>query len=359
MMPTMQTAHGKSQVATHTRAVLLGFWLLAFGFWLPSVQAVTPLENYVRRVEAAAKIAADAADNEHSQNEEDDLLRQVAELLPATEDIARDATSKDLTHVDNSWLHQIIDKLDRTDESKRANQLAELANRLEALCRRLQEAAATQADAESKATRERLQRILARAEYQPEEKQESAIQAWLRRIQQRIRDLLGKFFLKDSSASGPSPGSLQALRWLIIAALIASLGWAAVLFLRRFQLRQAKLKEEDETETREILGEQFDADVTADDLIKTAAEMARRGEYRLAIRRTYLALLYELEQRGKLQLHRAKTNRDYLGELKKERYLYSPVATLTNNYERVWYGHAAATMEDYAGFIEKYREVAR
>ena len=52
---------------------------------------------------------------------------------------------------------------------------------------------------------------------------------------------------------------------------------------------------------REILGEQFDADVTADDLLKTAAEMARKGEYRLAIRRAYLALLYELEQRGKLR----------------------------------------------------------
>jgi Domain of unknown function (DUF4129) len=72
-----------------------------------------------------------------------------------------------------------------------------------------------------------------------------------------------------------------------------------------------------------------------------------------------LALLYELEQRGKVHLHRAKTNRDYLGELQNEPQIYPPVASLTNNYERVWYGDGAATLEDYAGFIEKYREVAR
>ena len=138
------------------------------------------------------------------------------------------------------------------------------------------------------------------------------------------------------------------------------MAWAAVLLLQRFQLQQARLKDSgEEDERREILGEQFDADVTADDLLKTAAEMARKGEYRMAIRRAYLALLYELEQRGKLHLHRAKTNRDYLGELKNERYIYPPVASLTTNYERVWYGHGAVTLEDYAGFIEKYREVAR
>ena len=150
---------------------------------------------------------------------------------------------------------------------------------------------------------------------------------------------------------------MQAIRWLIIAALVASLIWATILLLRRFQLRQAKLKDDGIDTVREILGEQFDADLTSDDLLRTAAEMARKGEYRLAIRRAYLALLYELEQRGKLHLHRAKTNRDYLGELQHESSMYPSVATLTSNYERVWYGHGAATMEDYARFIEKYREV--
>ncbi|MBS1811523.1 MAG: DUF4129 domain-containing protein [Acidobacteria bacterium] len=320
---------------------------------------MTSFENYAQRVEEAAKIAGNVASNKYSKDESDDLLRQVKELLPATEDIAREVQDKDITHVDNAWLHRLIDNLEEDDDDKRSSQLVGIANRLTALGHRLRESQRP-AGAEAKATQERLQQILARSEYQPDETKDSAIQGWIKKIQQKIRELLAKLFFKNPSAAGPSPGSLQALRWLIIVALIASLGWATVLLIRRFQLRQAKLKDdESENETREILGEQFDADVTADHLMRTAAEMARKGEYRMAIRRAYLALLYDLEQRGKLRLHRAKTNRDYLGELKNEQYIYPPVSVLTNNYERVWYGHGTATMEDYAGFIEKYREVAR
>ncbi len=336
-------------------------WLLSVGCWLLSSQiwAATSLDKYVQRVEAAAKLAADIVEYDHDRTEETELIYRLTELLPATEDVARDSDGKDVTHVDNSWLHHAIETLDQTDEDERYAQLTEVADRLDTLGRRLREAVA-QKSAAANPARERLQQILAREEYQPEEKKDSAIQGWLKKIRQKINDLLTNLFFRNSSPTALSPGSLQVVRWLIIAALLASLGWAAVVLLRRFQLRQAKLKDDElEGDAREILGEQFDADVTADDLIKTAAEMARKGEYRLAIRRAYLAVLYELEQRGKLRLHRAKTNRDYLGELRNEQYIYPPVSVMTNSYERVWYGRAAATLEDYAGFIERYREVAR
>lgn len=329
-------------------------------FLLLPTQAATSFEDYAQRVAEAVKLATDVVENDHSQDEENELLRQIMERLPSTEDISRDVKSNDSTHVDNSWLHQTVEKLDPNDEDSRYAQLIEMKKCLEALSRSLQESLQQRRASQTKATPERLQQILARSEYQPEEKQESALQGWLRKIQQKIRDLFAKLFLKESSAAQPNPGSMQALRWTIIIALIASLAWAAVLLLQRFQLRQAKLKDHGEDDARrEILGEQFDADITSDDLLKTAAEMARKGEYRMAIRRAYLALLYELEQRGKVRLHHAKTNRDYLSEMKNEQFIYPSVAILTNNYERVWYGHGTATLEDYAGFIEKYREVAR
>lgn len=325
---------------------------------VPPVQAASTLENYVRRVEDAAKLATNVVENDYSRAEETELLRRITDLVPPTEDIARNATDKDLTHADNAWLQQAIENLDAEDEDQRYSQLVKIANQLAALSRSLRASLAQQAAPQANVPRDRLQQILARSEYQPEEEKESAIQGWLKKIREKINDLLAKLFFGNSPQSAPNPGSLQAIRWLIIAALVASLVWATVLLMRRFQLRQAKLKDDGVgEESREILGEQFDADVTSDDLLKTAAEMARQGEYRLAIRRAYLALLYELEQRGKVRLHRAKTNRDYLGELQHEPYIYPPVASLTTNYERVWYGHGAATMEDYAGFIEKYREV--
>ncbi len=344
---------------TKKKNKMLSLGLLLFAFCvLPCPGwATASLENYVGRVEEAAKLATDAVENDYRRTEENELLRRITDLVPSTEDVARTADGKDLTHVDNSWLQQAIEKLDAKDEDVRYAQFVEMANRLQALSRSLRASLDTEAAPQANATRDRLQQILARSEYRPEEEKDSAIQGWLRKIRQRINDLLTKLFFGSAPKSAPNPGSLQAIRWLIIAALVASLVWATVLLLRRLQLRQAKLKNDEMDDVREILGEQFDADVTSDDLLKTAAEMARKGEYRLAIRRAYLALLYELEQRGKLHLHRAKTNRDYLGELQHEPSMYPSVATLTNNYERVWYGHGAATMEDYARFIEKYREV--
>ena len=343
-------------------AFRMNFCLLCVTFCLLSVpvSAATSLENYVQRVEEAAKLAADVVENDYSRDEETDLLQRITDLIPKTEDVARDEQGRDLTHVDNAWLQQAIEKLDTEDDDERYAQLSTIADRLAALSRSLRAALEKQSAPTADTTRERLQKILARQEYQPEEEKESALQAWIKKIRQRINELLGRLFFGNSSKNLPNAGSLIAIRWLIILALLASLVWATVLLLRRFQLRQAKLEDDNpDEESREILGEQFDADVTADDLLKTAAEMARKGEYRLAIRRAYLALLYELEQRGKLRLHRAKTNRDYLGDLQQDPYIYSPVSMLTNRYERVWYGDAAATLEDYAGFIEKYREVAR
>lgn len=337
------------------------FCLLLFPICLliSSVWAATPLENYVQRLEEAARLAADVVDNDYSDEVEAEQLRRIADLVPKTEDVTRDSDGKDLTHVDNAWVQQALENLDKADEDKRYEQLAELAARLGALSRSLRTTLEKQSLPESASARERLQQILARGEYQPEEEKDSAIQGWLKKIRQKINEWLAKLFFGKSPSLGSNPGSLQVVRWIIILALVASLVWATVLLLRRFQLRQIKLKDEESEEVREILGEQFDADVTADDLLKTAADLARQGQYRLAIRRAYLALLYELEQRGKLRLHRAKTNRDYLGDLKQDPYIYSPVVLLTNRYERVWYGDTAATPEDYSGFIDKYREVVR
>jgi hypothetical protein len=333
---------------------------VAFCLLLFPVSAATSLEHYVQRVEEAAKLAADVVENDYSRDEETELLQRIIDLIPKTEDVARDQQGKDLTHVDNVWLQEAIEKLETEDDDERYAQLVTIADRLEALSRSLRAALEKQSTPTADAARERLQKILARQEYQPEEEKDSALQAWVKKIRQKINELLGRLFFGNSSQNLPGTGSLIAIRWLIILALLASLVWAIVLLLRRFQLREAKLPDNNlDEESREILGEQFDADVTADDLLKSAAEMAHKGEYRRAIRRAYLALLYDLEQRGKLRLHRAKTNRDYLSDLQREPNIYSPVSLLTNRYERVWYGDTTATMEDYAGFIEKFREVAQ
>ena len=134
---------------------------------------------------------------------------------------------------------------------------------------------------------------------------------------------------------------------------MAAASFGLVKLLRRLQGRRRKDKDDD---VREVLGEELADDVTAAELLTKANELARQGDFRSAIRRAYIALLCDLEQRGKVHLHRAKTNRDYLDELKPEQSLYPTFSVMTGAFEHVWYGHEQATESEYSDFITLYQE---
>ena len=321
--------------------------------------AATSLKEYIHRLDEAAKLASDLAQNNDGNEAETTELQRLTRLLPATEDIARDAASQEIVHVDNSWLHESIKKLATDDEEKRAEQLQEIRERLSALHQSL--TAKYSLNTTPTASKEKLQDILNRREYNLDQEKSSSIQAWLKRTMKRIFEWLEKLFSggkKSDVPQGTIGGMPDLARIFIVAALAVFLIWAFVTLFKRLRQHGGKIKKTARDKV-EILGEVFEADITGDDLIKDAAEMARRGDYRMAIRRAYLAMLYEMEQRGKLRLHRAKTNNDYLKELRNDKYTYPSVEFMTNRYEKVWYGLSAATMEDYSGFIENYREVAR
>lgn len=312
-----------------------------------TASAATPFNEYASRVEQAAKMVKPLLKGEHEETEVRGTLKVVEQMLPTTEDIEFD---HEVVHVDNTWLHQAISAL-KAEKEARQQQVAEIYHRLSALERRLKPGSESAKD-ESAAERARLQSILSRPEYQPEAEKESTIQKWINEVKDAFWRLMSRIF-SAGGMSAPNATTILLLRILIYLAV----GFAIILAGRALARRlhygaQRKAK----GEVREVLGEQIEDHVTAEDLIKAASDLARAGEYRLAIRRAYIALLYELEQRGKLRLHRSKTNRDYLRALSDEPTIYPPVADLTNAYERVWYGHARAVSEDYAGFIARYRE---
>ena len=75
--------------------------------------------------------------------------------------------------------------------------------------------------------------------------------------------------------------------------------------------------------------------------------------------RAYIALLFEMELRGKLRLHRSKTNRDYLNAMRKDAQLFPAFSQLTGAFEEVWYGEQRATDAEFDEFLATYREVTR
>jgi hypothetical protein len=67
------------------------------------------------------------------------------------------------------------------------------------------------------------------------------------------------------------------------------------------------------------------------------AQALAEGNYKLAVRLYYLALLQKLNEAGSIIWQKEKTNRDYLSELVQREY-YHDVRSLTHAYEQVWYG---------------------
>lgn len=89
-----------------------------------------------------------------------------------------------------------------------------------------------------------------------------------------------------------------------------------------------------------------------------AHEYFQRGEYRQAIRYLYLSLLLNLNRAGLLVYDAAKTNGEYLGEIrvsmsgKAERF-----AALTQFFERKWYGMEESRAEDFQQCEETFAEL--
>ncbi len=334
---------------------------IAFLFFLcaPSAlaQGISTVGDYADRIERARRMAREALE----QNSEADLaarLNAIKQLLPANEEVEFNGA---ITRVDNAWLHEAVDNVVKTsvsDAEKRNSMLSGISIRLGRLGQSVK-AARTAGEPASPDKRAKLDGILARPEYQPEKERESFIARLLKQTWRLIIQILVKL-LEGASAREPRTvgvGLIVILRTLIFLAVIAAVIFGAVKLIVRFQARQKP--ETGEKEKREALGEIIEEGVTAADLFAMAADLARQGEYRKAIRRAYIALLCDLDQRGKLSLGRAKTNRDYLDAIRSERRIYPAFALMTAAFERAWYGQRGATQEEFQNFVALYQEAIK
>lgn len=316
-------------------------------------QRVSTVGDYADRLDQAERMVNEAIERNSSVWELTPRMDTVKRLLPASEEVEFNGA---VTQIDNTWLHEAVNNVVKDvdgDAEARHSMLSEISARLARL-RQSVKAAQTAEDQALQDQRAKLDDILARAEYQPEEKRESLIARWIRRIKESIVRLLIKLFGGSSARAPQAGGLITILRALIFLVVIAALIFGAAKLARRFQARKKPVAEE--TETREALGEEIAEDATAADLFAMASEMARQGEYRKAIRRAYIALLCDLDQRGKLRLGRSKTNRDYLDAMRLEQRIYPTFSLMTDAFERAWYGQERATEVDFQNFVTLYQE---
>lgn len=153
-------------------------------------------------------------------------------------------------------------------------------------------------------------------------------------------DQLMERLFGDFEAQGILLYFLEILPYLIIVGVLIFAIWlfnrlnpASILLKEPEQNKMFFSEEEEIVQSRDISS-----------LISNALE---EGNFRMAIRYQYLMMLRQLDRKGHISYESAKTNADYLREIRQENF-QDQFRHLTWIYDFTWYGSFAAEKEDYS-----------
>lgn len=104
--------------------------------------------------------------------------------------------------------------------------------------------------------------------------------------------------------------------------------------------------------------EQIEEDLHEAELSGYIAQAEREGNYRLAMRLHYLALLKALSVNTLIHWQKDKTNRQYLYELSGHK-LQPPFSRLTRMFEHYWYGDHELEAEAYQQIVPEFEQLAK
>jgi len=331
--------------------------VLCFGFLSLGAQTVQaiPISQYQNQIRQAVT----ALDTLTLRDETEDVaayeqrsletVKGLRNLIPETLVIE---WRSEKFNVDNSWLHQELNKYGTVIKGERPELLLRITERLQALDQRLTELQTPGANNPDKAeTSRKLAEILRRPEFAYEVTKENALVRLLKRFLDWLRNLFPK----------PKPMSMGRITWLsriaqfvVVVLALAVLAYVVKLFLPRMLRNGSSKKKNTKQKARIVLGERLEPDQSASDLLSAAEALARRGELRGAIRKAYIALLVELGERKIISLAQYKTNRDYLRAVREVQPLHRDMKKLTERFEQHWYGLAQATENDWLEFRAGY-----
>jgi Domain of unknown function (DUF4129) len=322
-----------------------------------AVQAI-PLSAYHRQIKQAVTALDTLAQTDETETASDyakrdaETIDAVLRLLPRNETVEWERTS---ISVDNTWLHQELDKYRTGKFAERTEMLRRIKERLHAIGERISETegAGPVTGANKAENSQKLREILGRAEYARTVKQPNAITRLLQQFLKWLENLIPR-------PKGMSPGTAglfsKIAQIVVIVLALAVLAFVAKLFLPQLLRSRGTKRKKAKPQARIVMGERLDPDQTAVDLLAEAEDLARRGELRAAIRQAYIALLLELGDRKIISLAQYKTNRDYLRAVRNIEHLYGNVKQLTDSFERHWYGLAQATETDWLAFRSAYNQ---
>lgn len=332
---------------------------VAFGCILPLGSfAISPAE-YLSNIGSARAVVdqmlADLTSSDVSLQQFDaKKIVELRRLMPSESSIE---TEHGPQTVSNAWLHFRLDEfITEKDLIKRAAILNGIDERLAAIAKAVDDLeTAARSDRTKDEDKQKLTEILAREQFQkPSENQQSIWESWLK----SLMEWLEKMFPRPSGGpakTGGIPGLAQLLQIVIIVGVIGLILFI-VYKLAPGVFPSFKRRSKGKMEQRVILGETISSDRTSGDLMAEAENLARQGEIRAAIRKGYIAFLFELAERRQIGLARHKTNRDYLRDVRREPVLFDGMRGLTGIFEASWYGSRAVGDETWQRFKSGYNE---
>jgi hypothetical protein len=304
------------------------------------------LLNYENRVvRAAEQVERIKTDREYRE----EGINAIKKLLPKSESVEFDGKA---VLVDNTWLYQLIDQYVAEEEGSPKNaKLTEIAGRLRALDAHLRKADAAESN-DPDGAHKKIEEILSRRAYQPEA--EDPLSGFVKRTFRKVREFRDRILLSLQRLLERIFGAGAGSGWLsnvLLVVVLVMMVVAAVSLIRRIKRPQPKRKR-----MRVVLGEEIAADGTSRELAEAGFAAARAGDFRTAVRKLYVSLLYELNERNLIELDESATNREYLRRASGLRGLSSPMRYMTDRFDTVWYGMIPSSEADFSIYRARYEE---
>lgn len=326
------------------RWVATGLLMLALA--VEAAAAATALDYKERVWQAAGELGRIEEDQTYAQ----EGSQQIKKLLPRTETVEEHGR---VIEVNNTWLHVKLDVYAAASGTAEKERILEgISNSLTYLYKNLGEAEDRDSEQLQEAEmRERLRQILANDKYR--ERKDGPITALIKRIQKKIGEVFNRLMMKIGNAlRGATTQGGWLFRGIFFLAIGAAL-FVAIRMLMKYRRPRRKKKK------RSVLGEEIEEDVQPSDLAEAAMAAAKAGDFRAAMRKLYIAFLYELSEKGLIELEANATNREYLAKVSRFAPLEPPMRVMTDRFDYFWYGMFPSSVEDFSSYHAIYTEALR
>ena len=344
--------------------------LLLFGNFDSNAQVVS-LEVHEQRLAEIQQRLQALSNSADSSVRLLDQLREIRDSIPETEEVAVDGIRH---RADNGWIRRKIDSIindgqgETTEEAEPSDEdeivrekLSELEYHLDRHRQVIVSKPVADASEGSKPEQEILEQVLGQPEYRPEEVRESSLKRWLRQTRDSLLGGLRRLFTSNRTVSTEEISSQlsQTQKWFLIS--LATI--ALLLSLRQVRgIIKGWLNRRSNGEVfavREIHGLKDNLDLPSSGLIDQASRHAEAGEFREAIRFSYIASIVSLARQEMLTIEPSRTNRDYIQQLGRQVELLPLFTRQTELFEEFWYGERGASREDYDSVGSLYNSLNR